>query len=96
MIEIRFEAENSRSAAYDGDRLVGKADFTEKDAVWTITHTETDPACRGQGIARRLVEKIVEEAGKSHKKIDPQCSYAAGLFERTPAWHDLTARKDDQ
>ena len=54
MIEVRYEQEKNRSAAYDGEKLVGECDYEPGEAGWTIFHTETDPAYGGQGIARRL------------------------------------------
>ena len=75
-MQIVFEAEQPRSAAYDKEKLVGVAEIEDTHGCWVITHTEVDPAYGGQGIARRLIEEIVAEARRAGKKIVPLCSYA--------------------
>jgi len=75
-MQIVFEAEQPRSAAYDKEKLIGVAEIEDTHGCWVITHTEVDPAYGGQGIARRLIEEIVAEARRAGKKIVPLCSYA--------------------
>lgn len=89
MIEIKFEVENYRSAAYDGDKLVGMAEFSVANDVWTITHTETDPNYGGQGIGKRLIKCLVLEARASRVKIVPLCSFAAKEFEKNSDYMDV-------
>ena len=38
-IEIRFEKELNRSAAYDGDKVIGLCEYEIADGKWVITHT---------------------------------------------------------
>lgn len=47
-------------------------------------HTFVDPSLRGQGIAEKLVERLVLEMETENKKIIPVCSYVTSLFERKP------------
>ena len=49
------------------------------------------PALRGQGIAARLVEALIEDARSEGFKIIPTCSYVAAQFDRHPEWADLRA-----
>ena len=53
-ISVRFEENNNRSAAYDGDQEVGYCSYTLDGDVWVIEHTVVDPAYGGRGLARRL------------------------------------------
>ena len=46
-MQIVFEPEHFRSAAYDGERCVGVAELEEARGCWVITHTEVDPAYGG-------------------------------------------------
>ena len=80
MIQIRFEQENQRSAAYDGEVLVGFCTVQMADNCWTIHHTEVDPAYGGQGIARKLVLCVEERAKKIGVEIIPLCSYAKRIL----------------
>lgn len=76
MIQIQFERDRQRAAAYDGDTLVGFCEIQTTDNAWTIVHTEVDPAYGGQGIARKLVQAICEQAEKENAEIVPVCTYA--------------------
>ena len=51
MIEVVYEKDKRRSAAYDGEKLIGECDCRESGLVWTAYHTEVAPAYGGQGIA---------------------------------------------
>ena len=88
-MQIRYEVEQGRSAAYDKENRVGIAEFEDADGRWVITHTEVDPAYGGQGIARRLIEEIIAEARRTGKKIVPVCSYAEKMMRRKEAYADV-------
>ena len=80
MIKISFK--ENKSVAYDDDKQIGECDFIEKEDTWNIVHTEVNEAYQGQGIARKLVESIIENAKKSNKKLVADCWYAKMVLER--------------
>ncbi len=80
-IEIRFEKENQRSAAYDGDLRIGLCEYEIENGNWVITHTETDPAYGGRGIAKKLVLCVKEAADAEKINIIPVCSYAVKVLK---------------
>lgn len=82
MIEIKFEP--TRSAAYDGEKFVGECCFEVNENLWTLNHTFTDPSYGGQGIAKKLLQCVVENARKQGTKINPVCSYVVHEFEKNP------------
>ena len=88
-MQIVFEAEQPRSAAYDKEKLIGVAEIEDTHGCWVITHTEVDPAYGGQGIARRLIEEIVAEARRAGKKIVPLCSYADKMMTGKEEYRDV-------
>ncbi len=90
-MQIRYEVEHGRSAAYDGENRVGIAEFEDADGRWVITHTEVDPAYGGQGIARRLIEEVIAAARRDGAKIVPLCSYADKMMRRTDEYADVLA-----
>ena len=90
-MQIRYEVEHGRSAAYDGEKRIGVAEFDAQDGRWSITHTEVDPAYGGQGIARKLIEALIEAARSSEAKIVPVCSYAEKMMRRKEAYADVLA-----
>ena len=80
MIKIVFEKENNMSVAYDENIKIGECSFVEIDNVWNINHTGVDNQYRGQGIARKLVETVIENAKVYNKKVIADCSYAKKLL----------------
>ena len=68
MINIKFEKENNKSVAYDNETKIGECAFIEDGKVWNIVHTEVNSKYQGQGIARKLVENVIENAHKNNKQ----------------------------
>ena len=62
-----------------------------KDNEIVVTHTVVDPELRGQGIAGKLVEEVIEFAKKENRKIIPICSYVVDYFQKHPEHEDLLA-----
>ncbi len=82
MIEIIFDKEKNRAVVYNNTIQVGECDFLETEDYWNITHTEVNDEYQGQGIARKLVECIIENAKKENKKLIAECSYAKKILEK--------------
>ena len=76
MIEIKFEINNNKSVAYDDNAIIGECVFLKSENCWNIVHTEVNNSYQGQGIARRLVESVIENAKVNNKKLVADCSYA--------------------
>ena len=81
MIEIKFDKEKKQSVAYDKNAKIGECDYIELEQGWNIIHTEVDSSYQGQGIARKLVESIIENAEKHNKNIIADCYYAKKVIE---------------
>ena len=82
MIKIEFDKSHNKSVAYDNGKQVGICEFIESDEYWNIVHTEVNESHKGQGIARKLVECIIENVKKYNKKIVSDCSYAKNVIEK--------------
>ena len=67
MIKIKFE--ENKSVACDDDKKIGECDFIEENTY------------QGQGIAKKLVECVIENAKKQNKNIIADCSYAKRVLE---------------
>lgn len=63
------------------------ADKDENTLV--IEHTNVSQALAGQGVAKLLVEKVVEFARKENKKVIPKCTYAKSQFEKNSDYNDV-------
>ena len=82
MIEIKFELKNNRAVAYDNNVEIGECVFVETDKCWNIVHTEVTTLYQGLGIARKLVEKVMENASVYNKRLIADCSYAKIMIEK--------------
>ncbi len=61
------------------------------DNVIVAKHTEVDEAHRGQGIAKRLVGKLIADARANGDTIRPRCSFVRAQFDAHPEWNELRA-----
>ncbi|XVG95871.1 GNAT family N-acetyltransferase [Eubacteriales bacterium KG127] len=93
MINILFEPERKRAAAYDGATNIGKATYSESENLWVLDHTFVNKNYGGQGIAAGLVDKVVENARTSKVKVLPLCSYAKKQFDLNPEYSDVLAKE---
>ena len=82
MIKIEFDIKNNKSIAYDEHNIVGVCEYISKEDTWNIVHTVVDKNYQGQGIARKLVERVIEEAKKNNQKLIADCSYAIKVIEK--------------
>ena len=88
-IEIVFEQDRDRSAAYINGEQIGECEFGVSGNVWTITHTGVRPEYGGRGIAKKLVLSVIEAARVDNAKIIPLCSYADKLMSGKEEFKDV-------
>jgi predicted GNAT family acetyltransferase len=72
----------------DGQQ-VGELHYQLGGGRMSITHTEVVPRLRGAGLARQLVNAAADWARTEQLKIQPLCSYARAVLQRSPAHADL-------
>ena len=82
MIKIEFKIAQNKVIAYDDKLEIGICEFIENENTWNIIHTVVDNKYRGQGIARKLVDCVIENAKKYNKNLIAECSYAQKVLER--------------
>lgn len=78
-------------AEVNGSARPAELTWQARGSVRIVDHTFVPSEARGQGIALKLVEAIVEDAREDGFTIDPQCPYVAKVFERNARWNDLRA-----
>lgn len=88
-IKITFEANKNRSAAYDAGNLIGVCTYQFGVGNWIINHTEVATQYTGQGLARKLLQTVIEHARTANVKIIPECSYAAKIMIGKPEYADM-------
>ena len=83
MIEISFEKDKNRSVAFDNNTIIGECDFVIQKNIWNIVHTVVNSKYQGQGIARKLVNCVIENALKENKEVIADCSYAKKALDES-------------
>ncbi|MDQ0508435.1 Acetyltransferase (GNAT) family [Aedoeadaptatus ivorii] len=88
-MDIRFDESAHRAYALDGDKEIGESTYSPSEKYWIIDHTEVDKAYGGQGIAKKLVDAVVDAARERGTKIMATCPYALKLFQSSDAYDDV-------
>lgn len=75
----------------DGKRLAEITYQWRETSTIVADHTWVDHSLRGQGIARKMLDVLVNFAREKHLKIIPQCSYVHVMFKRDHNLSDVVA-----
>ncbi|AWK51718.1 GNAT family N-acetyltransferase [Clostridium beijerinckii] len=65
----------------------------EGESKIIVNHTYVSESLRGQGIALKLVEKVIEYARQENIKIIPLCSYVEKVMTRNDKYKDVLSEK---
>ena len=78
---MEIEEEEERVAVYSKDRKVlAECDYIVSEGTLTILHTGVDKSLQGQGVGKKLVEKVEEIALREGLFLASQCSFASKLL----------------
>ncbi|GAB3059553.1 GNAT family N-acetyltransferase [Salinicoccus sesuvii] len=72
-----LKKEAGRLYLEEGHDVIAELVYTETDEYYDVTSTYTRPDYRNRGLARDLVDEIVEMAREDNKKVQPTCPYVA-------------------
>jgi len=77
----------------DESNPIAEITYKDKDANTIIAdHTYVSDELRGQGIAGKLFDRLIEFAREENKKIVPLCSYVKVKMERSAEYEDLIGK----
>ncbi len=91
-ITINLEENDTKGRAYVGEASAPQAEMTyskASDTLLIIDHTEVSESLRGQGVGRKLLDRLVEKARAQHLTILPLCPYAKSVFAKDPSIGDV-------
>lgn len=72
----------------DQKQMIGEIRYhLDKDNRMVVTHTYVDPTYRGQGIANKLLDQIIQQATKEKRYIYPICSFAVKVLQHQRYQH---------
>ncbi len=89
-VTVRDNPARRRFEVLDDDLVAGFAEYRIDSPRISFTHTETDPAFRGRGLARTLVEHALDDVRERGFAVLPFCPYVRQLVAEHPdAYLDL-------
>lgn len=91
MAEVRNNVERSRYELFDGEEMVGLADYRLDGEVVVFPHTEIRADKQGQGLGAVLVQGALDDVRSDGRRIVPACWYVAEFVDRHPEYADLVA-----
>ncbi|MDY3006521.1 GNAT family N-acetyltransferase [Anaerococcus porci] len=88
-MEYKINEEEKQVQVFDGNKKIGLIDMIFKGNVIDAVHTGVEKEYGGQGIAGKLVDKLVDYARENNKKIIPSCPYIRDKFEKDDSYDDV-------
>lgn len=93
-VSIAKENRNARHGRYvariEGTDAEGEITFTRRgEGVVSADHTGVPEAMGGRGVARRLLDFMLEDARTNGFRIVPICPYVQAQYAKHPEWAPL-------
>ncbi|MBR7926667.1 N-acetyltransferase [Aerococcaceae bacterium zg-ZUI334] len=87
---MKFEREGNGFVHRDENgKIIAEITFMPVDEKTVIAdHTFVDAVLRGQGVAEKLLDHLVQEMKAEGKQIKAQCSYVVKKFDEEPEKYD--------
>lgn len=70
-------------------RPAGHLEYVERDGVYSLPHTWTNPSLRGHGIASHLVRWALEEIDSRGGTVIPSCPFVQEVLTQHPEYQRL-------
>lgn len=88
---MNFQFEKERMTLCDENgKLMGFIHFEQVNCkLVNIDHVFTSPDFRGQGVAGKMMEALLEHLSKQEKKAALTCSYAQRYVAEHPQWSHI-------
>ncbi|RNE56775.1 GNAT family N-acetyltransferase [Cryobacterium tepidiphilum] len=92
-VEVQHEPALSRYTVWLDDRNVGLLDYVTTGREIRFTHSEVDPAERGQGLASILTEFALDDVrARTDLPVVPACPYVDDWIDAHAEYQDLLTR----
>lgn len=70
-------------------KMLAEITWTMLGDVMAVDHTFVSPDLRGQGVAKKLLDRAAAYAREKEYKMEPICSYVVTAFERYEDYNDI-------
>lgn len=88
-IELKLNSEHRGAFVIEeGETRLAEMVVAASDGNLIVYHTQVSDQLRGQGVASKLLDSMVEYARKNGLKVVPLCSYVHAQFSRHPQQYE--------
>ena len=70
-------------------KMLAEITWTMLGDVMAVDYTFVSPDLRGQGVAKKLLDRAAAYAREKEYKMEPICSYVVTAFERYEDYNDI-------
>jgi predicted GNAT family acetyltransferase len=89
-IQQRDNAEKGAFFIRENDQLLAEMSYVwSGDKRIIIDHTEVDSSLKGQGIGKKLFDRVIAFAREKNLKVLPLCPFAKSVFDKDTSLKDL-------
>ncbi len=91
-MEIKLTESGNKGIVFikEGNRNLAEMTWIEGgDGYIIVDHTTVDDSLKGQGIGRKLLDRIVEVARERNLKIKPLCPFVVATFKKVDEIRDV-------
>lgn len=91
-MEIKISESSGNGIVFISDGRNNLAEMTwvkGGDDYIIVDHTMVDDSLRGQGVGRKLLDRIVQLARKRNLKIQPLCPFVVATFKKVEEIRDV-------
>ena len=74
----------------DGNKLA-EIEWIQRENIMQMNHTYVSDVLRGQGVAKKLLDRAAEYARENDYKMNAICSYVVAAFEKSDTYNDVKA-----
>lgn len=100
MNEVKLNINEKGQGAFlvmDGAEQLGEMVVSVSDKNLTVYHTEVAAKAEGKGLARKMLDTMVDYARKNGLKVIPLCPYVHAQFKRHPEeFADVWQREESE
>lgn len=87
---LKNKGNNLYSFEYEKDgEVIAHIDWVLRGNIMDMNHTYVSQVLRGQGVAKKLLDRAAEFARENNYKMNPICSYVVSAFEKSAEYDDV-------
>ncbi len=90
-MDFSFEVDGNRSVLrlHEEGAELGWLQYREDEKYLVIEHVEVDPAYRGRGLARKLVDRFAEHVRSVEGRVVSECGVARAMMTGDARYADV-------